>query len=156
MVVDTGMLTLKILEGDQERLRFDNIAIGRYGTSLDRTMGDNTTPLGHFTIGWISEDSIYHRFFGFSFPSREYAERAYKAGRLDKKSWNRIQWAHEAGRIPPQGTILGGQLGIHGIGRGDKKIHNSFNWTNGCVALTNEQIDRLTEWVTVGTPVEIQ
>lgn len=35
-------------------------------------------------------------------------------------------------------------------------MHREYNWTNGCVALTNEEIDRLVEWVDVGTLVEIR
>lgn len=156
VLVDTRALTLKVMEGDREKLSFSNIAIGRYGTDMIRRKGENTTPLGLFTIGWITDDTSFHRFFGFQYPSREYAERAYKAGYLDKKTWDRIRRDLAAGRLPPQNTVLGGYLGIHGIGSGDKKVHDQYNWTNGCIALTNEQIDRLTDWISVGTPVEIR
>lgn len=155
ILIDTKALTLKVMQGEQERLSFSNIAIGRYGTDTDRQRGDNKTPLGHFTIGWITDETTYHRFFGFRYPSREYAERAFKAGHLDNKTWNRIRRALAMGRLPPQNTILGGNLGIHGTGGGDMKIHEQYNWTNGCVALTNEQIDSLTDWIKVGTPVDI-
>ena len=47
-------------------------------------------------------------------------------------------------------------IGIHGIGDGDRGVHRDFNWTNGCVALTNEEIDELLRWVKIGTPVEIR
>ena len=156
ILIDTKALTLKVMQDDQEMVTFSDIAIGRYGADMNRQRGDNKTPLGHFTIDWITDDTPYYRFFGFRYPSREYAERAFKAGYLDKKTWNRIRWALATGRLPPQDTILGGYLGIHGIGNGDKKIHEQYNWTNGCVALTNEQIDRLTDWIKVGTPVEIR
>ena len=126
-------------------LSFSDIAIGRYGAATDRRKGDHKTPLGHFIIGWITDKTSFHRFFGLLYPSKEYAERAFQAGLLDKKTWDRIRQALAAGRLPPQNTVLGGNLGIHGIGKGDKKIHEQFNWTNGCVALTNEQIDRLSE-----------
>jgi murein L,D-transpeptidase YafK len=156
ILIDTKALTLKVMQGDQEKVTFSDIAIGRYGADSDRQKGDNQTPLGDFTIDWITDETSYHRFFGFRYPSREYAERAFKAGHLDKKTWNRIRRELAAGRLPPQDTILGGYLGIHGIGGGDEKVHEQYNWTNGCVALTNEQIDRLTDWIRVGTPVEIR
>jgi len=156
IIIDTKALTLKVMQGDQEALSFSNIAIGRYGTDTDRRRGDNTTPLGHFTIAWITDNTSYHRFFGFRFPNKEYAERAFKEGHLDKKAWKRIGQAFASGRLPPQDTVLGGNLGIHGTGRGDIKVHEQYNWTNGCVALTNEQIDSLTDWIRVGTPVEIR
>ena len=156
IVIDTKALTLKVMQGDRERLSFSNIAIGRYGTNADRRRGDNKTPLGHFTIGWITDNTSFHRFFGFRYPGKEYAQRAFKEGHLDKKTWNRIRQAFASGLLPPQDTVLGGNLGIHGTGRGDIKVHEQYNWTNGCVALTNEQIDSLTEWIEVGTPVEIR
>ncbi len=155
ILIDTKALTLKVMQGNQEILTFSNIAIGRYGTATDKQRGDNKTPLGHFDIAWITDDTSFHRFFGFRYPSKEYAERAFREGHLDKKSWNKIRQAFASGHLPPQDTELGGNLGIHGIGKGDINMHELYNWTNGCVALTNDQIDRLTVWVRVGTPVEI-
>lgn len=154
--VDTKALTLKVMQGNQETLAFRNIAIGRYGTDTDRRRGDNTTPLGHFTIAWITDDTPYHRFFGFRYPNKERAKRAFQAGDLDKETWNTIRQAFASGRLPPQDTLLGGNLGIHGIGAGDINVHEQYNWTNGCVALTNDQIDRLTTWIRVGTLIEIR
>lgn len=156
IVVDTKASTLQVLQDDRAVLVLSDIAIGRYGTSLDRRMGDNTTPLGHFKIAWITDNTSFHRFFGFNFPTKEYADRAFRSGQLDQKTRNKIHKALAAGRLPPQNTILGGSLGIHGIGNGDINVHKQYNWTNGCVALTNDQIDLLTVWVRIGTPVEIR
>ena len=155
IIIDTKALTLKVMQGDQETLSFSDIAIGRYGADTDRRRGDSKTPLGIFSIAWITDNSSFHRFFGFNFPTKEYAERAFREGQMDQKTLDKIRQAFAAGRLPPQDTVLGGNLGIHGIGRGDIKIHQQYNWTNGCVALTNDQIDRLTAWVKVGTSVEI-
>ncbi|NOR26789.1 MAG: L,D-transpeptidase family protein [Desulforhopalus sp.] len=155
IIIDTKALTLKVMQGDQETLSFSDIAIGRYGADTDRRRGDSKTPLGLFSIAWITDNSSFHRFFGFNFPTKEYAERAFREGQMDQKTLDKIRQAFAAGRLPPQDTVLGGNLGIHGIGRGDIKIHQQYNWTNGCVALTNDQIDRLTAWVKVGTSVEI-
>ena len=156
IVIDTKALTLKVMQGEQETLSFSNIAIGRYGTETDRQRGDKTTPLGYFNIAWITDDTPFHRFFGFNYPSKEYAERAFRKGQLEQKSWDKIRRAFAAGRLPPQNTVLGGNLGIHGIGKGDIKIHEQYNWTNGCVALTNYQVDLLAQWIRIGTPVEIR
>ncbi len=155
ILINTKALTLKVIQGNKKVLTFPNIAIGRYGTTTDKQKGDNKTPLGHFVIAWITDDTPYHRFFGLLYPNKEYAERAFLAGHLDQKTWNKIHQAFASGYLPPQDTVLGGNLGIHGIGKGDKIIHEQYNWTNGCVALTNEQIDRLKAWIMVGTSVEI-
>jgi L,D-peptidoglycan transpeptidase YkuD (ErfK/YbiS/YcfS/YnhG family) len=39
---------------------------------------------------------------------------------------------------------------------GDEKIHGRFNWTEGCIAVTNEQIDELAQWVGIGTLVSVR
>jgi len=41
------------------------------------------------------------------------------------------------------------------IGAGDPKIHASYNWTKGCIALTNSQIDELAQWIRLGVRVVI-
>ena len=58
--------------------------------------------------------------------------------------------------MPPQQTALGGHIGIHGIGAGDPRIHEDFNWTSGCIALTNAQIDDLAGWVRLGMRVVVR
>ena len=156
ILIDTKELTLKVMQGDRETLALKDIAIGRYGATTDKRRGDHKTPLGRFTIAWITDKTSFHRFFGFRYPTKEYAERAFQKGLLDQKSRNRILQAFASGRLPPQNTVLGGNLGIHGIGKGDISIHEQYNWTSGCVALTNDQIDSLTPWVTIGTVVEIR
>jgi len=42
------------------------------------------------------------------------------------------------------------------VGTGDMKIHQTINWTNGCIALTNEQLLELAPWVVVGTRVVVR
>ena len=156
LVVDTGQATLTVLENGAVLQEFENIAIGRFGTTRYKKKGDNRTPLGHFRIGWITDESRYHRFMGIDYPDMQTASRALFDGTIDFSLWERLRRDAEAERTPSQDTALGGYLGIHGLGKGDIEVHRQFNWTNGCIALTNEQIDRLTEWVTVGIEVEIR
>ena len=68
----------------------------------------------------------------------------------------RIALAEWQGRPPPHDTPLGGMIGIHGIGRGSLKVHRDFNWTEGCVALDNQQIHALARYVRVGMRVIIR
>jgi murein L,D-transpeptidase YafK len=153
--VDTQNATLTVMKGDKAQKVFKDIAIGRYGTTNSKMEGDHRTPLGRFTIAWIPEKSRYHRFLGLSYPNIERAERALADGKISEAQWQAISRASASKQRPPQNTPLGGFIGIHGTGAGDLKIHRQYNWTNGCIALTNEQIDRLMNWVQVGTPVEI-
>ncbi len=156
LLVDTDSRTLSVLQEGREVDRFEDIAIGRYGTTWFKRRGDNQTPLGQFTIRRITTDTRYHLFMGLDFPDLEAATRALEEGAISEEQWRAIRQASRTGKTPPQNTVLGGYIGIHGIGAGDPEIHEQFNWTNGCVALTNAQIDRLQRWVRIGTPVEIR
>ena len=154
--IDTDKRTLEVLQGDRVLATFNEIAIGRFGKTYFKTRGDNKTPLGNFTIGWIGKESRYYRFLGLTYPDMEAADRALVDGRIDEEQWQQIRRAVQAGKTPPQNTPLGGLIGIHGVGNGDVEVHREYNWTNGCVALTNAQIDVLFQWAKVGTPVEIR
>lgn len=154
--IDTKAETLKIKRGLKTLAILKHIAIGRKGVGYKQTEGDDITPLGRFKIGWINQDSRFRKFFGFNYPSAQHAKKALQQGHIDLVTYNKIIHAHENNIIPPQNTKLGGQIGIHGIGDGDPSIHKMFNWTHGCIALTNRQIDYLSRWIQEGTPVEIK
>ncbi|UJP05233.1 MAG: L,D-transpeptidase [Nitrosomonas sp.] len=154
--VDTAAQILRVMQGNTVQEVYNNVAIGRYGTTWSKVTLDDKTPLGKFRIGWINEKSRYHRFFGLDYPNRDTAERAFSEKRIDIDTWYSILEAERIGRTPPQNTSLGGYIGIHGIGHGDKEIHHHYNWTNGCIALTNEQIDQLGRWLRPGVVVNIR
>lgn len=153
--IDTQALELKVMRGRNIVRVFKDIAIGRFGTTADKRRLDGKTQLGEFHINLIKQDSHFHRFFGFDYPRLDHADRALKQGDLSAADYLAIRQAIHYHRAPPQNTALGGHLGIHGIGAGDLKVHREYNWTNGCVALTNEQIDELTDWLQIGTRVVI-
>ena len=156
ILIDTETDTLQVMNGDAVIKSYTNIAIGRYGKTYFKVRGDNKTPLGKFRIGWKNGGTRYHRFLGLTYPDLPAADRALVDGRIDESQWQAIRRASEAGKVPPQKTPLGGMIGIHGIGAGDRGVHRDFNWTNGCVALTNEEIEELLQWVKIGTAVEIR
>lgn len=154
--VDTQEHTLSIMQGKKVQMVFQNVSIGRYGTTRTKITKDDKTPLGTFKIGWINEKSRFHRFFGLDYPSLENAKQAYLENKISHENWLAILDAKMMGKTPPQNTPLGGHIGIHGIGKGNPEIHHSYNWTNGCIALTNQQIDQLSRWITTGTVVNIR
>lgn len=153
--VDTDAQVLKVMQGRQVIRTFEDIAIGRGGPTRDKRRQDGKTPLGEFRISRINNESPFHRFFGFDYPRLEHAERALKKGYLDADGYEAIRHAIRTGRVPPQNTPLGGHLGIHGIGAGDPEVHRDFNWTNGCIALTNREVDELAQWVQLGVRVVV-
>lgn len=156
VLVDTRRDTLSVMNGNRPIEVFYHIAIGSGGAGQKRWRGDEVTPLGVFRIGWINWHSRFKTFFGLDYPNREYADQAYRERRISDWDYSNIRYAIETRTTPPQDTALGGSIGIHGIGAGDPTVHASYNWTSGCVALDNDQIDRLAQWVDIGTTVEIR
>lgn len=156
VLVDTREGTLSVMRAERVVRQFDNIAIGRRGAALHRLRGDDMTPLGKFRVAWIERDSRFHRFFGLDYPQQSHALWGLRTGAVDAQTYVAIYRAHRNRRVPPQDTALGGYIGIHGLGEGDPAVHESFHWTNGCVALTNQQIDELELWISKGTEVIIR
>ena len=156
IIVDVDAATLTVMRCSKVITTFSYISLGRSGKTDSTRLGYNNTPLGTFRIGWINRDSRYHVFLGLTYPDQPAANRALREGRISKAQWQHIYHALATGEIPPQYTPLGGNIGIHGLGKGDILIHRQYNWTNGCVALTNTQINRLLQWAQIGTSVEIR
>lgn len=156
LLVDTDRHTLQLFDGERRVLRFEGISIGRGGSGYYRLKGGERTPLGKFRVAWVNADSRYRFFIGLDYPRREHAKRAFENGDIDDADRQRILRAIYAGRLPPQDTPLGGQIGIHGLGRADPGLHEMADWTRGCVAVTNEQIDLLRRHVYIGMAVVIR
>jgi murein L,D-transpeptidase YafK len=147
LLIDTRERTLEVRDGEDVVRIYENIAIGSNGAAHRRMLGDEQTPLGTFRISAIRKETRYHRFFALNYPALDDALRAYDSGQITKDELESIRYAHEHGLEPPSSTPLGGNIGIHGLGNGDPRVHEDFNWTDGCIALTNEQVDELAQWI---------
>ena len=90
------------------------------------------------------------------YPNLDHTQRAFADKRIDPLEYEVLLDALRHGAPPPQNTSLGGHLGIHGLGAGDAKVHASYNWTKGCIAVTNDQLEELAGYVRVGTAVKIR
>jgi murein L,D-transpeptidase YafK len=157
ILVDTEALTLTVFSAENQVLaRFRDLSIGSRGGAKIHRRGDETTPLGIFHIAWIDRRSRFDTFYGLDYPSERVARSAYAEGIISRADLDAILDAVRQQRLPPQNTPLGGHLGIHGVGHGDPGIHEAFNWTDGCVALTNQQIRQLSRWMHIGTQVVIR
>ncbi|MBK5942442.1 hypothetical protein CCR79_00920 [Halorhodospira halophila] len=156
VLVDTDTYRITVFEGDRPFAHFENLAVGRYGTAETRRRGDRTTPLGKFRINRINEESQYHLFLGLNYPSLENARKARDDGTIDQEEY--LDFLDDFARLgrPPQRTALGGHIGIHGVGDGDVRFHRHVNWTDGCVALEDDQVEALASLVGIGTRVYIR
>ncbi len=156
ILIDTGDSVLKIMDHQQIVKTFDDISVGRGGVADLHIKGDDKTPRGEFSIVRINWDSKFQTFFEINYPTTHHARLALDQGIIDQSTFNKIKLQQINTGTAPRNTELGAFLGIHGIGNGDLEVHQSFNWTNGCVALTNEQIDLLSKWIKIGTKVVIE
>lgn len=156
LLVDTRRETLSILKDGRIEKIFENIALGTAGAGRKRRRGDDITPLGRYRITAIRKSSKFGHFIALDYPSLEDAQRALDDKRITPATFALIKASHREGRPPPQDTILGGHIGIHGVGRGDRKIHRFINWTSGCIALEDYQLSQLLPWIRCGMVVKIE
>lgn len=154
--IDTRQGTLTVLDDKKPILVLDGIAIGRFGARQDKALGDGMTPLGKYHVTSIKRSRRFHFFVGLDYPSVADADRGLKNGILTTSQAEAIRAAHTKGQLPPQDTPLGGHIGLHGIGDGDPAVHARYNWTKGCIAVTDAQLDKLLPLIRVGTRVEIK
>ncbi len=94
--------------------------------------GDGKTPEGSYIIDRKNPNSEFHLSLGISYP--EVHERLA---------------AKEAGQNP------GGDIFIHG-GPSDRRLRGKQDWTAGCIAVTDRQIEDIYAMVNIGTPIEIR
>lgn len=127
--------TLRLWRGDQLQASY-GIALGGSPVGHKSCQGDSRTPEGVYTVTQRKADSSFYRALRLSYPNAQ--DRAH-AARL--------------------GCDPGGDIMIHGLPNGRGYIgssHRVEDWTEGCIALTNEEMDRLWALVPVGTRVEIR
>jgi murein L,D-transpeptidase YafK len=98
--------------------------------------GDKKTPEGVYFVDAKNPNSLFHRALHLSYPNAADVERARKLG------------------VNP-----GGDIEIHGLPAQYAWMgaaHRTIDWTTGCIAVTNPEIDEIWAEVAVGTPVEIR
>jgi|SRR5450631_534505 murein L,D-transpeptidase YafK len=117
-------------------IRTYKVALGRGGLAPKEREGDARTPEGHYMIDAHDSNSAYHRALHISYPNAEGRKRAAKLG------------------VRPGGAIM-----IHGLPNGKGwlgPVHRQYDWTLGCVAVTDQEIDEIWNLVPIGTPVDIR
>jgi len=117
-------------------IRTYKVALGQGGLAPKLREGDARTPEGHYTIDSRTAASHYHKALHVSYPDADDRKRAAKLG------------------VPPGGAIM-----IHGLPNGKGWVgagHRLYDWTLGCIAVTDQEIDEIWQLVPLGTPVEIR
>jgi murein L,D-transpeptidase YafK len=111
------------------------VALGR-SPGAKQKQGDLRTPEGVYVIDGRNAKSSCHRSLHISYPNATDRERARKLG------------------LSP-----GGDISIHGLPNGQGYIgaaHRNYDWTYGCIAVTDEEIEEIWKLVDNGTPIEIR
>jgi len=139
---------------DGEPIRF-RAALGREPRGAKERRGDMRTPEGTYRLAGPPRSSRFHIFLPIDYPAEGDAERALQLGLISSAEHDEIVAARSAERLPPQDTRLGGNLGIHGEGPRWQGDSAAVDWTYGCVALADRDIEFLATRVTPGTPVII-
>ncbi len=136
-----------------ERLsRHFTIALGKQPSGGKLYRGDGRTPEGRYYVCEKKTNSRFRKFLGLSYPNVDDAERGLNNKLITPDEWADIFFANMRLNRPPWDTLLGGQVGIHGYGARDEV---PVDWTEGCIAVSNADIDYLYDNVPLGTAVVI-
>jgi lipoprotein-anchoring transpeptidase ErfK/SrfK len=161
IVIDKSERRLDLYNG-RTLVKSYRVALGKNPYGHKMREGDNRTPEGDFYICTRNaKNSAFHIFLGLSYPALPDAKRAANSKQI---TWREYQLIHQRlasrGR-PPWETNLGGWVGIHGgtdAAFAQKKMQQrgTRDWTAGCIALTNREIEEIHAATRLGTPVRVQ
>ena len=116
-------------------MRTYKVALGKSPRGHKKKRGDNKTPEGRYYIETRNPDSAFHLSLKISYPNA--------------KDW---ALAERYGHSP------GDLIMIHGLPNGKewiKDVHKTKDWTEGCIAVNNEEIREIWSLVDDGTPIHI-
>jgi len=134
VVVLKGERKLVLMRSDRV-LDVFHVALGRYAKGHKQREGDQRTPEGTYMLDSKLPKSNFYRAILISYPN-----------------------AQDTARARQNGVRPGGKVEIHGLPGGwDAQTlgHPKFDWTDGCIAVTNREMDRIWARVDAGTPIEI-
>jgi murein L,D-transpeptidase YafK len=134
VVVLKGERKLVLMRGD-DVLKIYRVALGRYAKGPKTRRGDAKTPEGSYTLDYRLTKSSFHRAIHISYPN-----------------------ARDRAVARAQGVKPGGKIMIHGLAKNwtaDDLNHPNLDWTQGCIAVTNREIEEIWRLVADGTPIDI-
>jgi murein L,D-transpeptidase YafK len=124
-----------VLLSQGKELRSFKIALGGEPIGPKTRQGDHRTPEGSYVLDSRNSNSHFYKALHISYPNSKDIAAATKLG------------------LNPGGAIM-----LHGLGKEYAwvgKAHVLHDWTDGCIAVTNEEMDEIWKLVRVGTPIEI-
>jgi len=148
LLAEKSRRTLTVFS-DGRPVKTYRIALGTDPVRPKEREGDGRTPEGTFFVCVKNSESRYHRSLGLSYPSAPDAERGIREKLINQREHRAILDAVRHYRKPPWNTKLGGEIMIHGGG-------TTHDWTEGCLALSDSDIEELYPRIPLGTEAEIR
>ena len=158
LIIDRSNFSLE-LYSDTLLVKKYKAVFGKNRNKVKTSLYDYVTPTGDYKICKIDTNTQYHKFLQINFPNLKDAGEALKNGYIKKTEYQLILSNIDENDCPPPNTKLGANIGIQGTGKYNfifKNLPFVFNWTNGSIAISNENIDELYKVVKIGTPVKIK
>ena len=135
IIVHKQARTMELMHAGQV-IKTYKIALGGEPVGPKTRQGDHRTPEGTYVIDSRNVHSQFHRSLHISYPNANDSEHARRLG------------------IP-----TGGDIYIHGLPNGYGFVgaaHRARDWTDGCIAVTDQEIEEIWRLVENGTPVDIR
>ncbi len=135
VIIDKSDHTLALLKGDVT-LKTYHVSLGTGGPEPKQREGDKKTPEGRYSIDRRNKHSSFYRSLHISYPDKQDLERAAR-----------------------ENVAAGSDIMIHGLRNGTGfvgRFHLLIDWTQGCIAVTNTEMDEIWRAVPDGTPVVIK
>jgi murein L,D-transpeptidase YafK len=158
LVIWKSQYTLTLYKGDMPVKTYRAVFGKGFSGGDKRKVGDKRTPEGNFYICTMNHSKRFYKFMGLSYPGVAHARQGLQSGLITEAEFHRIRKATEERRQPPWNTNLGGAVGIHGRmldSATAPKRYAGMNWTDGCIAMENPDVDEIFSVVSIGTPVTI-
>jgi murein L,D-transpeptidase YafK len=139
--VAKGAHTMTLLDGETP-LAVYRVAIGPGGAGVKQKEGDKVTPVGRYHVVSKGPSTSFHRFLRLDYPNAD----------------DRARFAQKKARGElAAGATIGGDIGIHGAPRDPewKGVHKDYDWTLGCIAVDDDEIDAVSDAIAPGIVVDI-
>ncbi|WP_437693192.1 L,D-transpeptidase family protein [Sorangium sp. So ce176] len=139
--IDKSEHTLDLV-ANGEVVRSYRVALGPGGPGPKRYEGDRRTPVGTYHVAGRIK-GLFHQFLLVSYPNEE-----------DRRRFAELR---RRGEVPP-GRGVGHSIGIHGVGgalRDGARTHKETDWTLGCIALDDDEIDEVARRTPDGAKIVI-
>jgi murein L,D-transpeptidase YafK len=128
-----------------------------YSDGDKRMTGDLRTPEGDFYICTMNPSKRFYKFMGLSYPGLKHAGYGLQERLISQREYDLIKKALDERQPPTWSTRLGGAIGIHGRTALPDPVckAGAMNWTEGCIALANADVDEIFSVVALGTAVTV-